>query len=289
MTQSTNGQTKDPLLGNAGEISLFPSQPKIVAPKTPDDYKGNPYLYIPNIEYETHIRSHLGEISAPLLSPHIQQKLDEMYIWAEDDKMMTKEGPTTKEEYTRMRLDIIAEGFSDLDMAKYLILVGYPDDKYVKEYAQKALNANPNDYQTLYVWTQAQTEQAKRVIGYRKLFEQNPNSSEILFFLGTHLAWEGKTRGEAEKAIDYLKRSAALDPKYLRGEAYRVLGGIYLGQSDSDTALAFYKRAQEIYHWEVTQENIERIEKGELQYPVEPSDEPKSEDTQETTDTNKKK
>jgi hypothetical protein len=75
----------------------------------------------------------------------------------------------------------------------------------------------------------------------------------------------------------------------MRGEAYRVLGNIYLDQSDSNTALAFYKRAQEIYHWEVTQENTERIEKGELQYPVEPSDLPQSEDTQETTDTNKKK
>jgi tetratricopeptide (TPR) repeat protein len=179
---------------------------------------------------------------------------------------MTPEGPITEKVFERMRLDIIAEGFSDLEMAQFIILKGLSKTsiKYAAEYAQKALDANPDDYQTLYVWAQTQTDNAIRIEGYRKLLEQNPNDAKVLFLLGSlSIDWEQKTKGAFEKSIGYLKRSAALDPDYACGQAYRFLGSIHVHLGDVEKGLAFYRLAQEIYDWEPTRETIARIEKGE--------------------------
>ena len=259
--------TKELLLGDAGEIPIPTSQQQKILPlQTPADYRGDPYFYIQDIEYEKIIKGGEGYGSYPILPPHIEQKLKEIRIWSENNGWMTPEGPITDDEFQRMRLGIISEGFTDLEMAKYFILIGLStaNTKYAQEYAQKALDANPDDYQTLYVWTQTQTEDSKRIQGTRKLLEQNPNDAKMLFQLGSLLIdWEQKTKGAFEESIGYLKRSAALDPDYFRGQAYRFLGGIHVHLGDVEEGLAFYKLAQEVYDWEPTREAIERIEKGD--------------------------
>ncbi len=266
-TKDIDQPTKEMLLGNAGEIPVQASQQqKIVPPQTPADYKGDPYFYIPSIEYEILTTSAGEDVSYPLLSPQKQQKLKEMRVWSENGGWMTPEGPITEEAFQRMCLDIIADGFSDLEMAQFIILEGLSETsrKYAAEYAQNALDANPNDYQTLYVWTQTQTDNAKRIQGNRKLLKQNPNHAKVLFQLGSLLIdWEQKTKGAFEESIGYLKRSAALDPDYARGQAYRFLGNIHVHLGDVEKGLAFYRLAQEIYDWEPTREAIVRIEKGD--------------------------
>ncbi len=257
--------TKELLLGTL-EIPIPASQQqKIVPLQTPADYKGDPYLYIQNIEYQEYIKGHEGDSSHPILPPRIEQKLKEMRVWSENNGWMTPKGPITDDAFERMRLDIISEGFTDLEMAKYFILIGLSttSTKYAQEYVQKALDANPDDYQTLYVWTRTQTDDAKRIQGARKILEQNPNDAKVLFQLGSLLIdWDRNTKGAFEESIGYLKRSAALDPDYAEGQAYRFLGSIHVHLGDVEKGLAFYKLAQEIYNWEPTREAIERIEKG---------------------------
>ncbi len=229
-------------------------------PKTPDDYLGDPYLYIANIEYETIIRRHDVKDSRPILPRKIQNKLAALYLQWE-------EGSLTEEEHKRMRHDIISEELGYLDTAKYIILEKWYPESAAAEYAQKALEQKPNDYNTIYVWTETRTDPAEKVEGLRKLLAQNPNSPEILFHLGVRLLnWETKTHKDYEELIGYLKRSAALAPDLYRGGAYRKLGKIYLDLKDKETALAYYKRAQEIYDLEITREYIELIEKGELPF-----------------------
>lgn len=262
----TNDKTKDPLLGDAGKVPVPPSLPKIAEPEIPDYYKGDPYFYIPSIEYEIHTSTADGDVSYPLLSLQIQQKLDNLGVWSASGQIMTEAGPITQEQRTRMEYDIIAEGFSDLEMAQFIILTGLSDTsvKYAAEYAQKALDENPNDYETLYVWTRVQMDPAKSEQGYRRLVDMNPNSAYLLLMLGRNLvSWENP-QTDTKEGITYLKRSAALAPDLKNGLALRVLGDAHLKLKDDDTAIAFYKRAQTIYESADTQNMIELIEKGVL-------------------------
>ncbi len=263
--------TKDPLLGDAGEIPLSASQTKLVEPRTPDSYQGDPYFYSHNIIYDEWLSTngHDGQYSLPILPNHIQQQIHDINVWTDEDgQLRTKAGPITKEEHIRLELDIIDRVFTtDLDMAKYLFVVDLYDRKYVQEYVQKALDKNPNDYNTLYVWTEAQTDPDKIVEGCRKLLAQNPNSAHVLWRIGVTLVYDGKHQNEIEEGIGHLKRSAAITPVLYKGAAFIYLGEAYLKLKDTLKALEAYKRAKNIYHTSSRQHIIDsienRIEKGE--------------------------
>ncbi len=259
--------TKDPLLGDAGEIPLSASQIKLVEPQTPDSYQGDPYFYSPNIIYDEWLstKGHDGHYSLPILPNHIQQQIYDINVWTDESgQLRTKAGPITKEEHVRLELDIIDQVFTtDLDMAKYLFVVDLYDRKYVQEYAQKALDKNPNDYNTLYVWTEAQTAPDKIVKGCRKLLAQNPNSAHVLWRIGATLVYDGKHQKEIEEGIGHLKRSAAIDPDLYKGAAFIYLGEAYLKLKDTPKALESYKRAKNIYHTSSRQYIIDSIEKRE--------------------------
>ena len=257
---------KDPLLGDVGAVPVPPSLPKIIEPQTPDDYEGDPYLYIPTIEYEQITTSHSESVSYPLLPPRIQQKLDNLRIWSEDGQIMTESGPITEEQRERMRYNIIADDLSDLEMAQFIMLQGLSDNsvRYAAEYAQKALDQNPDDYHTLYVWAAVQMNPVQRENGYRRLLEMNPNSAHVLVMLGRTLTSWHNPQSDIDEGITYLKRSAALSPFLYDALAFRSLGRAYLKLKANDTAIAFYDRAQTIHYSTDTQEIIRLIERGEL-------------------------
>ena len=234
------------------------SQPKIIVPKTPDSYKGDPYFYIPTIEYQMRLTTDGIAYSYPLLPQQTQQKLKDIQEPIAEEV----------EEVYRRKLNILAEVLSDLDMAKYLMYHGHElfrwyDEEYAIEYAQKALDKEPDDYQTLYVWTRIQEDPEKTEYGCRRLVELNPNSAEDLFHLGLHLVLQAENRADYEEAISFLKKSIALAPTDFDGEPYYLMGEAYAKLGDTEKALAFYKRAQQIYYSEKTQKAIESLEKEE--------------------------
>jgi len=170
----------------------------------------------------------------------------------------------TQDQLTQLEVEILVEGFSALDAAKFLASYEEVYGKYAREYADAALASNPDDFTTLYVWTYLQPEDANRIQGYRRLVEMNPNSVYALLDLGMYLIYAEKPLGNAVEAIPYLERAAALDPNLDQGSAYSLLGSAYLKLGDGELALKYYKRAQQIYDSGLRRDFIELIEKGEL-------------------------
>ncbi len=256
----TTVNSKDTLLNDTVERTMPTSQPKIIVPKTPDSYKGDPYFYIPDIKYQMRLTSDGIAYSYPLLPQQIQQKLKDIQEPIAEEV----------EEVYRRKLNILAEVLSDLDMAKYLLdhgreLFRWYDEVYAIEYAQKALDKEPDDYQTIYVWSVSHMglDSEKVEYGFRRLVELNPNSAEVLYQLGLHLVLQAENRPDYEEAIGFLKRSIALEPTGSYGSVYRTMGKAYAKLGDKEKALAFYKHSQEIYYSEKTQKVIESLEKEE--------------------------
>jgi len=256
----TTANNKDTLLNDTAERTMPTSQPKIIVPKTPDSYQGDPYFYIPNIKYQMRLTTDGSAYSYPLLPEQIQQKLKDIQEPIAEEV----------EEVYRRKLNILAEVLSDLDMAKYLMYHGgelfkWYDEKYAIEYAQKALDKEPDDYQTIYVWSVCHMalDSEKVEYGFRRLVELNPNSAEVLSELGLHLVLQAENRADYEEAIGFLKRAIALEPIGLYGSVYRTMGKAYAKLGDKEKALAFYKHSQEIYYSERTQKVIESLEKEE--------------------------
>lgn len=256
----TTANNKDTLLNDTAEGTMPTSQPKIIAPKTPDSYKGDPYFYIPSIEYQMRLTTDGRAYSYPLLPQHTQQKLKDIQEPIAEEV----------EEVYRRKLNILAEVLSDLDMAKYLMdhgreLFRWYDEEYALEYAQKALDKEPDDYQTIYVWSVIHTglDAEKVEYGFRRLVELNPNCAEMLYDLGLHLVLQAENRADYEEAIGFLKRSIALEPTGLYGSVYHTMGEAYAKLGDKEKALAFYKHSQNLYYSKKKQKVIESLEKEE--------------------------
>lgn len=237
--------------------------PDTTAHTPPDDYRGDPHYWIPGLRYEEHVAS-----SHPLLPPDIQKQLDEFpsLYWTEGDQLMTKEGPLTHEARDRMELEILEAKLSALDIAKFLTVEMYGKnwDKYAREYAQKVLDKNPDDFEALYIWTKLQTDVDTRIQGFRRLVEINPNSAYALLYLGSELFREAKDQTDIQEGIPYLEKSAALDPNLYQGEAFQDLGLAYRKLGDVDKALMYLNRAQAIHESGYRQEIIRLIKEGEL-------------------------
>lgn len=170
----------------------------------PDNYYGDPLYRIPGIAYETVYTSAGTRDSVPVLPPEKYDRLNEAF-----DTYQAKHGKSlSNAEAAEIEIDILTGDMSLLDAAKYIKVVrGEPYLKYAREFAECALSENPNDFKTLLVWTELQsTGTQKKVDGYYKLLETNPNSVRVLVGLATNL--DETHRDEKirllEKAMEFL-------------------------------------------------------------------------------------
>lgn len=226
----------------------------IQPPIVPDDFLGDPYFYIPNISYQILISSNGGSFSVPMVSDDIVAKLHDIYEWR-----VKNLGKSFTFDKTRVRVEIMVRGLSPLDAAKFLHLEGnYP--KFAMEYAQQAIDENPDDYTTLHVWTYVQEDRALRERGLRSLLSMNPRSPKLNLDLGFYLVHSDRE----QEGIDYMKKSVVLDPGYSRAAAFGELGYFYQFR-DADLALAYLKEAQRYYDSSARQGAIDFMEKGEVQ------------------------
>ena len=155
-------------------------------------------------------------------------------------------------------MDILAEGLDTLSAAKFLkALGGY--NKYAREYADKALAENPDDFEALLVWTQLRVDDEEREYGYRRLLEMDPNSITALTGLGYLLANDAP-----EEAIEHLEKANSLDAAaglYELGWAYQRVG-------EYDKAVAALKKAYQRYNQPRMLSEIRSIEAGTPQIPL---------------------
>lgn len=184
-------------------------QKTAIEPKPTADYIGDPYLWIPDIEYMIGVvqSRQMKTVSSPVIPAEKQKRIREIFFL-----------DLTKEQKDRMEIEMLVEGLTDLDATKYLLTSYYNRmnvstkslDGYTQLYAQKALDTTPNDFTTLYVWTVAHPHETTALPVYRKLLKIMPNSKRVLHRLADYLfrhyyfSEEEKGHSMIEEAVDFL-------------------------------------------------------------------------------------
>ena len=246
--------------------SLWHTQPtqrkKIGEVSTPD--AGEPTRGIKKDEKFSgklpHQKNNFGKDNhSPLSVPMVQisedkhQKISELYGHRSGrDASWATMGPPREE------VEILVEGMDNLSAARYLRMQGGYDE-YVREYAAKALNEDPDNFEALYIFTQAQDLEADRETGFRRLLEMDPNFAPALSKLGVILA-----RDSPEEAIEYLERANQLEPDnnlFHLGISYQRVG-------EYDKALVVLKRADELNRAPMALAHIKAIEAGTPRVPL---------------------
>lgn len=235
----------------------------------PDEYYGDPLFWIPGMAYETFHNPSYGSFSDPVWPPseeigrRIAARVEELFK-AYDGEI--EDSHVKSRVFRQAELEVISESMSPLHAAKYLGALGsslYADK--ARELAQVALDANPDDFHTLLLWTTLQyvpDDEASRkraVAGYRRLLEMNPNSARVRYDLGNLLS----DYQEFEESIRLLETSSQLDPRFSEGAFLRMARKYYFF-GDKAKALAYLKRLAEVASTqrarEITRERIEALE-----------------------------
>ena len=194
-------------------------------------------------------------ISPPEISAEKRQRISELYDRHSPDRdNVNRDADWATTGPPREEVDILADGLDALSAAKFLkALGGYA--AYAREYADKALAENPDDFETLLFWTQFRNsdEQTEEIAGYRRLLEMNPNSIPALVGLGTRLA-----RNAPEEAIEVLEKANKLDSS----AGLYHLGISYQGLGEYDKALTVLKKEYARYPAPLLKSHIEAIESG---------------------------
>lgn len=235
----------------------------------PDDYYGDPLYWIPGMAYETLHNPSYGSFSDPVWPP--SEEIGSRIAAREEELFKAYDGeiedsPVKSRVFRQAELEVISESMSPLHAAKYLGAIGsslYADK--ARELAQVALDANPDDFHTLLLWTTLQYEpddeasRKRAVAGYRRLLEMKPNSARVRYDLGNLLS----DYQEFEESIRLLETSAQLDPRFSEGAFLRMARKYYFF-GDKGKALAYLKRLAEVASTqrarEITRERIEALE-----------------------------
>ncbi len=147
--------------------------------------------------------------------------------------------PPTDDSGIDPMLEIIApivEGVDSFTAAKRLKRNGFPD--YARQYARKAVAENPGAFEELLLLGQLLPldEENGREAIFRRLFDMNPVSVDVLYGLGVTIYYD-----QPAEAISYLKAAIAADPSH--GSAYHNLGKSYERLGMYDEALAAFKKS----------------------------------------------
>lgn len=201
-------------------------------------------------------RNSVGDLPIPEISEEKRKRISALYdgnSW-DRDPSWAEDGPPQEE------IDILVEGLDNLSAAKYLKALGGYND-YAREYAEKALAENPDDFETLFIWTRLRerSEDDKREAGYRRLLEMDPNFVPALVGLGSKLK-----KDSPEEAIELLQKANRLDPS----EGLYELAWAYQRIGESDKAVPMLKKAYERYNHRWMLSEIKSIEAGTSQIPL---------------------
>ena len=207
----------------------------------PDDYYGDPLLWIPGIKYENGIgMDGFPADSIPVL-PDEAEKLERIRQMSDELSRQWHRGELSYEEkkalFAEKSADIWAAGLSPLNAAKYLSYRGI-NEEYAQAKAAQAVTENPDSFEALKLWAFLSEVPEEQAEGFRRMLALRPNSVETLVYLGKVLA-----NTNPREAIEHLEKANRLQP----GSADEALGDCYRALGDTDKALAVYQRLLKRY------------------------------------------
>lgn len=232
-------------------------------PSNPEDiYKVSTPVDGKPLAQENNFEKHNHHASPPIKTDVPEGKLDRIDQANGELHMRRRRGELTPYEadelYRQKEVSILVEGMDNLSAARYLRMQGGYDE-FVREYATRALNEDPDNFEALYILTKAQELEVDREAGYRRLLEMNPDSVRALSELGVILA-----RDSPEEAIEYLEKANQLEPDnnlFHLGISYQRIG-------EYDKALVVLKRADELNRAPMALAHIKAIEAGTPRIPL---------------------
>ncbi len=159
-------------------------------------------------------------------------------------------GEISDEEYSREAGKIRVENLDPLTAAKYFLTyssVGSIKAELGIEYAERAINENPNSFEAHHVWALCnreyyfQTDNEKTIEGFRNLVNRFPNSSIALQELCLITRFT-----HPEEALDAVQRAIQLDDRIERNN--ELLAHCYHKLGEYEKALAVYQGMSEVYY-----------------------------------------
>ncbi|MDE0484030.1 MAG: hypothetical protein OXI67_15740 [Candidatus Poribacteria bacterium] len=220
------------------------------------DYVGGingDFLWIPEFEYEWEIEE-MPQKTLPVAPNHAEKfaryEKREKELWDKFKKSM--EGVTSEKviddryrehqiELKNLKAEIMTEGIAPLNAAKYLMAHNIRTE-HINQYAQQAVDENPDDFHTQLIWTFAQYSSsddpieniAKVKEGYRRLLEIRPNSAYALYNLG-RLTHSTDAIPFMKKAYQYAPDVPTDHPASLKSSILFSLAQKYYYETREDT------------------------------------------------------
>lgn len=205
----------------------------------PVDYHGDPLYWISGVEYELVCGSN-GEIdSYPIIPDEKSEQISEAFT-----RYRAKQGKrVSNEQAAEIEVKVLTEGMSALDAAKYIkVTFGGPLYlNYAREFADRALNENPDDFNVRLIWTELQpTRSEKKIKAYRKLMKIEPNHARVLFGLAMNVS-------DVKESIGYLEKAKAINDEVYQRQVLTELGYRYKAIGENEKALENLKGAEAIH------------------------------------------
>ncbi len=173
-------------------------------------------------------------------------------------RSQAQRGEISDEEYSREAGKIAVENLDPLTAAKHFLThagVGSIDAELGIEYAERAINENPDSFEAHHVWTFCNrmfylgTDNEKVIAGYRNLVDRFPNSSIALQDLSWalyHLYSGPDLYAYPEEALDAVQRAIQLDDRIERNN--QLLARSYHKLGEYEKALAVYQGMSEVFY-----------------------------------------
>ncbi len=209
------------------------------------DYVGGikgDFLWIPEFEYEWEIEE-MPQKTIPVAPNHAgkwaRYEKREKEMWDKFEKIL--EGVTSDKvirdryrehqiELKNLKAEIMTEGMTSLNAAKYLMAHNIRTE-HINQYAQQAVDENPDDFHTQLIWTWAQyygtgDDIGKVKAGYRRLVKIRPNSAYALYSLG-NLTYSTDAIPLLKKAYQYAPDVPVDHPASLKVAILLQLAKVY--------------------------------------------------------------
>ncbi len=216
----------------------------------PFDYYGDPVFWVPDLEYK--IVGFQGQETSYPIIPDKDVDVYNARIKALEEE---RGEPLSRDEKNYISYEMRYGHLSPLDAVKAMYTVGIGSgSQYLLEVAQQALDANPNDFHTLLIWTNIQPYLSDSAeTGYRQLLQMRPTHAYVLFWLGKTVRYKNR-----EESIQLFKKAVQYAPSigygmasaklsvHVRDWALQELAKAYFWEGEKQKSMATFSYLQQI-------------------------------------------